>query len=156
MATTAYIALGSNIGDRQAFLQSALTVLRQQPGMRVVVVSRFWETAPVGGPSDQGPYLNAAAQLETDLDPRALLQVLLAVEKHLGRMRHEKNGPRTIDLDLLLFGDVIAHEPDLVLPHPRMHERLFVLGPLAEIAPTTVHPEFHRNMAELLAELRHY
>ena len=153
MGAQAYVALGSNLGDRDANLCAALDALRRHVGIRVVAASRFWETAPVGGPPDQGAYLNAAAQLDTDLSPRELLNALLTTERQLGRVRREKNGPRTIDLDLLLYGDVVVNEPDLIVPHPRLHERGFMLGPLAEIAPTVVHPVYGRTVVELLPQL---
>ena len=154
MNTTAYIALGSNLGDRQAYLARALEALRQTPGIAVTRVSAFHETAPVGGPPGQPNYLNGAAEVVTDLEPRALLQTLLAIEADLGRVRREPLGPRTLDLDLLLYGDRIIHEPDLIVPHPRMHERTFVLQPLAEIAPQAVHPGLGATVAELLRQLR--
>jgi 2-amino-4-hydroxy-6-hydroxymethyldihydropteridine diphosphokinase len=153
MSTVAFIALGSNLGDRRAMLAAAVEHLQHQPGAQVVRVSRYWETDPVGGPADQPRFLNAAAEVATDLDVRDFFSLLLHIEKQLGRERHELYGPRTIDLDLLLFGDQVIQEKDLVVPHPRMHQRAFVLGPLVEIAATVVHPVLKRTMAELLARV---
>jgi 3-oxoacyl-[acyl-carrier protein] reductase len=153
MAVTAYIGLGSNLGDRRAALDRALAELRSRAGVAVVRTSSVYETAPVGGPPGQGPYLNAVAELRTDLAPADLLRTLLDVETGLGRVRTEKDGPRTIDLDLLLYGDAVSDDPGLTLPHPRMHQRLFVLQPLAEIAPGAVHPVLRRTVADLLADL---
>jgi 2-amino-4-hydroxy-6-hydroxymethyldihydropteridine diphosphokinase len=150
MPATAYIALGSNLGDRRRFLDQALQLLREQPRVTVGRVSSYHETEPVGGPPGQGPYLNAAAELQTDLPPRDLLRLLLEVETRLGRVRQERFGPRTIDLDLLLYGDVMSDEAELTLPHPRMHERLFVLRPLAEIAPRARHPRLGLTVREML------
>src|SRR5689334_11961109 len=120
MSGTAFIALGSNLGDRPQHLERALQALRDHPAVEVVRVSSYHETPPVGGPPGQGMYLNAAAQLRTDLAPRALLSLLLGVEQQLGRVRREHHGPRTIDLDLLLYDDAVLRETDLTLPHPRM------------------------------------
>lgn len=153
MSVTAYIGLGSNLGDRRDYLNRAFHAL-EQPGIRVVQVSRYFETEPEGGPPGQGAYLNAVAELETDLNPEELLRVLLEEEAALGRVRSEHFGPRTIDLDLLLFGDQICDQPGLILPHPRMHERLFVLEPLNEIAPEAFHPVLGCRARELLAKLR--
>ncbi len=150
---TAYIALGSNLGDKQEYLERALQALQENPRIDVTQVSSFHETAPVGGPAGQGNYLNAAAELKTDFPPKELLEVLLEVERGLGRVRGERHGPRTIDLDLLLYGDLVHSEPGLTVPHPAMHERLFVLKPLAEIAPRVIHPKSGLSITSLLEKL---
>jgi len=149
----ACIGLGSNLGDRQASLEAAVAALRAHPRIRSLRVSRFVVTAPVGK-TDQPDFLNGAAVLETDLTARELLELLLAVETRLGRVRAERWGPRVIDLDLLLYGDEIIDEPDLQVPHPRLHERLFVLEPLAEIAPNARHPGLYKTVGELLRGTR--
>jgi 2-amino-4-hydroxy-6-hydroxymethyldihydropteridine diphosphokinase len=133
--TRAYIGLGSNRGDRERMLWSALHMLAFSPEVDVVAVSSFRETDPVGY-VDQPPFLNAAAALETDLGARELLGLLLDVERELGRTREgPRFGPRTIDLDLLLYGDEVVDEPGLTVPHPRLHGRTFALEPLAELDP---------------------
>jgi len=152
--TIAYIALGSNLGDRDESLRSALTALCQTEGVEVVRVSPVYETRPVGGPAGQGPYLNAVAEVRSELGPRDLLAVLLNIEQQSGRVRREKDGPRTIDLDLLLYGDLVHEDAQLIVPHPRMHERIFVLYPLAQLAPGLLHPVLKRSIADLLAELQ--
>jgi 2-amino-4-hydroxy-6-hydroxymethyldihydropteridine diphosphokinase len=151
----AYIALGSNLGDRALHLARALERLRAAPGVEVVAVSRIVETDPVGPPG-QGRYLNAAAALRTRLRPAALLDVLAAIEAAGGRDRGREThqGPRTIDLDLLLYGGEVIAGERLTVPHPRMHERLFVLEPLAEIAPKAVHPALGRTIESLRDQLR--
>jgi 2-amino-4-hydroxy-6-hydroxymethyldihydropteridine diphosphokinase len=130
----AYVGLGANLGDREGTLRRALELLAADPDVEVVAVSRLRETEPVGV-VDQPRFLNGAAALETELGARELLERLLAVERRLGRVRGERWGPRTVDLDLLLHGDAVVDEPGLTLPHPRLHERRFVLEPLAELAP---------------------
>jgi 2-amino-4-hydroxy-6-hydroxymethyldihydropteridine diphosphokinase len=132
MGATAYLGLGSNLGDRLAHLTSAVEALAAQADVRVVRSSRVYETDPVGGPT-QPEFLNAVIEIETDLAPRELLEVCQGVETDLGRVRDERWGPRTIDVDVLTFGDRTIDEPGLVVPHPRMHERAFVLVPLAEL-----------------------
>jgi 2-amino-4-hydroxy-6-hydroxymethyldihydropteridine diphosphokinase len=148
------IALGSNLGDRAAYLNAALGALAQVPRSRVLAVSTFHET-PAWGPVPQPGYLNAACLLETRLPPLELLAHLQDIERSQGRdrSREERFGPRTLDLDLVLFGDLTLDVPFLVIPHPRMHERRFVLAPLAEIAPDAVHPVLHRSVREMLEVL---
>ncbi len=153
--TVAYIGLGSNLGDRALNLERALERLRRIRGVEVLAVSRFIETEPVG-PAGQGRYLNAAAALRTDLRPDALIEALAAVEAAGGRdrAREERHGPRTIDLDLLLYGEEIVGGPGLSVPHPRMHERPFVLEPLAEIAAAAVHPGLGMTIESLRDQLK--
>ena len=147
-----YVGLGSNLGDREYAIRAALERLGETEGVRVVKVSSVRETDPVGF-LEQPAFLNAAAELETTLSPQDLLRTLLVVERELGRTREgPRFGPRTIDLDLLVYGDVVVDEPGLTVPHPRLHERRFALEPLAELAPGLVVPG--RGWVDvLLAEL---
>ncbi|UKS26256.1 2-amino-4-hydroxy-6-hydroxymethyldihydropteridine diphosphokinase [Paenibacillus sp. HWE-109] len=130
--TTAYVALGSNIDDREHYLQDAIAALHQESGIQVTGLSSIYETEPVGY-VDQSAFLNMVIQIHTSLPAEALLFTLLAIENRLGRTRDLRWGPRTIDLDLLLYGDEQLTTPDLIIPHPRMHERAFVLVPLTEV-----------------------
>ena len=148
----AYVGLGANLGDRQGSLRAALTALDAIEGIEVVAVSTVRETDPVDY-LDQPRFLNAAAALDTTLAPRELLDALLEVERSLGRMREgPRFGPRTIDLDLLLYGDESLDEPGLTVPHPRLHVRAFALEPLAELAPGLVVPG-HGSLETLLQKL---
>jgi 2-amino-4-hydroxy-6-hydroxymethyldihydropteridine diphosphokinase len=148
----AYIGLGANLGDRQRTLERALDALRDDPDVEVVAVSSFRETDPVGY-LDQPRFVNAAAAIETDLPPRTLLDRLLAIERSFGRTRAgPRFGPRTLDLDLLLYDAVVLDEPGLTLPHPRLQERLFVLEPLFELDPALEVPGRGR-VQDLLAGL---
>lgn len=152
----AFIALGANLADRRHAIHSAIDALDAFPGLRVTALSTLHETDPVGPPA-QGRYLNAAAALRTSLSPAELLAALLAVERSLGRDRAAPSsvrwGPRVIDLDLLLYADAVIDAPGLNVPHPRMHERRFVLAPLNQIAPRARHPVLERTVSELLAAL---
>jgi 2-amino-4-hydroxy-6-hydroxymethyldihydropteridine diphosphokinase len=149
-AVEACVALGSNLGDRAAQLDYALKALAGTPGVALLATSALYETAPVGGPPGQGPYLNAAARVLTTLTPQALLARLLEIERELGRVRGpERDAPRALDLDLLLYGDRCLDEPGLVVPHPRMHERAFVLAPLCDVAADRVHPRLGESIEAL-------
>ena len=150
----ALIALGSNLGERAKNLDLALKVLRLAPGVQVRAVSSWHATQPVGGPPGQGEFLNGAALLETTLAPRELLAGLLQIETALGRVRNDRWGPRIIDLDLLLYDDLVVNSTELTVPHPRMTERGFVLEPAAEIAGAMRHPTANETIAELAAMLR--
>ena len=149
----ACVGLGSNLGDRRAYLAGALEGLGETPGIRVVGVSSIYETEPLGPP--QGLYLNAAVRLHTTLSPRALLERLLEIETEAGRERGpERHAARTLDLDLLLYADRVLREPGLELPHPRLAERAFVLEPLCDVAPRCVHPVLGVRINELARRVR--
>jgi len=147
-AVRAYIALGSNLGDRKRNMEAAIEKLARIDGVEVTKASSFYETEPVGGPP-QGMYLNAVLEIECSLSAGELLRELRRVENELGRKRPGKNYPRTIDLDILLFGNDVIDEREVKVPHPRMHERSFVLDPLNEIAPNVPHPVLGFSVAEL-------
>ncbi len=153
---TAAIALGSNLGDRAVHLERAVAALRKLPRSRVLAVSSWFETDPVGGPAGQGRYLNAAVLLGTMLEPRELLERLLVIEAGAGRVRVPgvQAGPRTLDLDLIVHGDRVVAEPGLEVPHPRALERAFVLEPLAQIAPDLVFPRSGLTVSQALERLR--
>jgi 2-amino-4-hydroxy-6-hydroxymethyldihydropteridine diphosphokinase len=140
MATVAFLGLGSNLGDRLTNLQGAVDLLQDEPGLHVTASSRVWETVPVGGPP-QPDYLNAVIRVETDLSARDLLVVAHRVEARLGRVRKERWGARSIDVDLLLFDEETIDEADLVVPHPRLPQRAFVLLPLLELVADPVLPD---------------
>ena len=145
----AYIGVGSNLGNRKAAIHKAQQNLSAHPKIRQLRSAPIYETDPVGGPV-QGPYLNTVWELETDLSAQELLSLLLKIEEELGRKRIEKNGPRTIDLDLLFFGDEVIDEAGLQVPHPRLQDRWFVLKPLWDLRADWVHPIFKKSVCELL------
>ncbi len=148
----AYIGLGSNLGNREENIRKAVELLEKSPGIRVVKLSPFYETEPVGD-IPQGKFINAAAEIYTTLFPPGLLAVCRNIEDALGRVRTVKWGPRTIDLDILLYGEEVIRTSELTIPHPLMHEREFVLRPLSDIAPDAYHPVLGKTAQELLKEL---
>lgn len=151
MTSIAHLSLGSNVGDRQQHLRDAISRLEAEG--RVIAVSSFYETEPVDFTA-QPWFVNCALALETDQSPKALMRAMLRIELEMGRQRMENKGPRIIDIDILLYDDLIVDSDDLTIPHPAMHERRFVLEPLVEIAPAAKHPLLHKTVAELRDELR--
>lgn len=150
--TRAYVGLGANLGPKEVTLLRAVDLLAGEPGVEVLAVSQLHETQPVGN-TDQPDFLNGALSVDTSLSPRELLDALLRVEQELGRVRDDERwGPRTIDLDLLVYGDEIVDEPGLRVPHPRLHERRFALEPLVDLEPELVVPGLGA-VSELLAQL---
>jgi 2-amino-4-hydroxy-6-hydroxymethyldihydropteridine diphosphokinase len=150
MPNLVYLSLGSNVGDREAQLREAEGRLRKLG--RVVAVSSFYETEPVEF-TEQPWFLNCAVGLETSLTPEELMAAILGIEEEIGRRRVQNKGPRSIDIDILLFADALVESSEVTIPHPAMHQRRFVLEPLAEIAPEALHPILKKTIRELLDRL---
>ncbi len=150
--TVAYIGLGSNLGDRVAYLRSAVNAIQHLGDS--ITASSVYESEPFGVGDDEQPmYLNMVVSIQTKLEPEKLLSELMDIERANGRVRIRRNESRTLDLDVLMFGEELIETSVLAVPHPRMHERAFVMLPLAEIAPHSVHPALQRTMSEIAAEL---
>ena len=148
----AYIGFGSNIGDRLAYIQSAIHALSKTEGITLQRISSVYKTDPIGYET-QAQFLNGAAAIQTHLPPLSLLHILKDIETTIGRQHRIRWGPREIDLDILIYGDMCLQTEKLVIPHPEMHRRRFVLAPLAEIAPDLVHPIFQETVQTLLERL---
>jgi 2-amino-4-hydroxy-6-hydroxymethyldihydropteridine diphosphokinase len=151
---TVFIGFGSNVGDRVDFCDRAVTLLSLLPHSRLTGVSLLYETEPVRDRTDPGEgwFLNGVVQLETDIAPRSLLTTLQEIERALGRDEDNRSGPRTIDLDILFYGEQVIKEPGLTIPHPRLHQRRFVLMPMNELDPLWVHPTLKQSVTQLLME----
>lgn len=154
MREIVYIGFGSNVGDRVDFCDRAITLLGLLPHSQLTGVSLLYETEPVCTDSNPGAgwFVNGVVQLETDVTPASLLSVLREIERSLGRDQERRSGPRTIDLDILFYSERIIEEPGLVVPHPRLHQRRFVLMPLSELDPLLIHPVRQRSVNQMLAE----
>lgn len=154
MMNIVYLGLGSNLGDRVGYVQQCLQLLKDTPGIRVLSASSFYETEPVGF-DDQEWFVNAAVAIETSLSPEELLAVCQRIESQLGRVRDPKNrnGPRTLDLDILFYENLIFADEGLVIPHPRVHQRAYALVPLLEINPRVMHPLLQKTVEQLHHEL---
>ena len=150
---TVYLGLGSNVGDREEYIEQAITILRETPGIKINKRASNYETESVGG-MPQAPYINSAVAITTKLDPYELLVVTQGTEDTLGRERGAEWGPRTIDIDILMYSDLVLSDDKLTIPHPLMHERLFVLEPMREIAPVAIQPVLEKTMSELFEEKR--
>jgi len=150
MQDRVYLSLGSNVGDREDHLRGAIT--RLESIARVISVSSFYETEPMEV-TNQPWFLNCAVKVETTKMPKQLMAAILEMEREMGRLRTIKKGPRTVDIDILLFGDAVVDSQEVTIPHPAMHERRFVLEPLAEIAPEARHPVFKKTVSEMLDAL---
>jgi 2-amino-4-hydroxy-6-hydroxymethyldihydropteridine diphosphokinase len=152
---TAYIGTGSNMGDREAYCEEAVRLVSRFPATSIIRVSSLYETAPMER-TDQDWFINCVTAVRTTLSPHELLRACQEVEQLLGRKRSVRFGPRTIDMDILFYGDRIIQEPGLTIPHPRAHERRFVLEPMAEIAPELTHPALRKTVVQILKELQNH
>ena len=152
---TAFIGFGSNLGNRIDFCDRAVTLLSLLPHSRLDAVSSLYETEPIddGAAPGSGWFLNGVVQIETNITPKSLLEICREIERALGRDPENRNGPRTLDLDLLLYDDCVLTDPALTVPHPRLHQRRFVLTPLVELDPDRQHPVLAQSLRDLLAQL---
>jgi 2-amino-4-hydroxy-6-hydroxymethyldihydropteridine diphosphokinase len=151
---TVFIGFGSNVGNRPDYCDRAVTLLSLLPHSEVLGVSPLYETEPISDHAHPGEgwFLNGVVQLQTDITPRSLITVCREIERSLGRDEGDRKGPRTLDLDILFYGQRVIEDPDLIIPHPRLHQRRFVLAPLADLAPAWEHPVLHQTIAQLLDE----